>query len=415
MNRREILMQMAGLGALAMSASPSWAADDDIVVGAIYPMSGPNAQVGVDARHAIDTALQIINTPTQVDLPGAAGSGIASLGGRKLRVVYADHQADPQKGRAEAERLITQEKAVAIIGCFHSSVAATVSTTCERYGVPFVCADSSSPSLHRRNLKTFFRPAAHDEMFSEAMFDFMDLQKKQGKKVETVALFFEDTIFGTDSSTVQRKLAAERGYKVAADVKFRANSPSLSAEVQQLKSANADVLLPSCYTTDVILLMNTCTQLGYKPRNIVAQAAGFVEKAALDVVGDKLQGMITRASFALDTAGKRPSIGFVNTAFKARAGRDLNDASSRQFMAAIVLGDALQRAGSTDSEKLRAALAATDIPGDKTIMPWSRVKFDASGQNTFASPVLQQFKGTGFVTVFPTAVAMGQPVWPMNG
>jgi branched-chain amino acid transport system substrate-binding protein len=172
--------------------------------------------------------------------------------------------------------------------------------------------------------------------------------------------------------------------------------------------------MPSCYTTDVILLMNTAAQLGFKPHNILAQAAGFVEKAALDVVGDKLQGMLTRASFALDTAGKRPSIAFVNNLFKARAGRDLNDASSRQFMAAIVLADALQRAGSVEGEALRAALAATDIPGEKTIMPWARIKFDASGQNTFASPVLQQFKAKDFATVFPTAVAMAQPVWPMS-
>jgi branched-chain amino acid transport system substrate-binding protein len=414
MNRREALLQISSISALSLASLQAHAAGGEIVVGAVYPMSGPNAQVGVDARHAIETALQIINAPTQVDLPGAAASGIASLGGAKLRVVYADHQADPQKGRSEAERLITQEKAVAIIGSFHSSVAATVGATCERYGVPFVCADSSSPSLHRRSLKFFFRPAAHDEMFSEAMFDFMDLQKQQGKKVETVALFYEDTIFGTDSSSVQRKLAAARGYKVVADVKFRANSPSLSAEVQQLKSANADVLMPSCYTTDVILLMNTAAQLGFKPHNILAQAAGFVEKAALDVVGDKLQGMLTRASFALDTAGKRPSIAFVNNLFKARAGRDLNDASSRQFMAAIVLADALQRAGSVEGEALRAALATTDIPGEKTIMPWARIKFDASGQNTFASPVLQQFKAKDFATVFPTAVAMAQPVWPMS-
>jgi branched-chain amino acid transport system substrate-binding protein len=58
-------------------------------------------------------------------------------------------------------------------------------------------------------------------MFSAAMFDFLDTQKAKGKKIETVDLFFEDTIFGTDSSNVQRKLAAERGYKLVADLKYR--------------------------------------------------------------------------------------------------------------------------------------------------------------------------------------------------
>jgi len=415
MNRRDALLQLGTIAALAVSSSPTaFAAGEDIVIGAVYPMSGPNAQSGIDAKHAMETALQIINEVHTIDLPGAENAGIKSMGGRKLRIIFADHQVDPQKGRAEAERLITQEKAVAIIGAFQSSVSATVSVLCERYAVPYLCADSTSPSLSRRNLKFFFRPSPQDEMFSEAMFDFLDLQRKQGKSIKTIALFYEDTIFGTDSSNIQRKLAGERGYKVVSDIKFRANSPSLSAEVQQLKSANADVLMPSCYTTDAMLLTNTSTQLGYNPRSIVAQAAGYVEKTVLDAVGDRLQGMITRAAFALDTAGKRPSIGLVNKMFKERSGRDLNDQTSREFMGAIILADAINRAGSLDGEKLRASLAATDIPGARTIMPWSRVKFDASGQNTLADVVLQQYRGKDFVTIFPTAVAMGQAVWPMN-
>ncbi len=88
------------------------------------------------------------------------------LGGAKIRLVFADHQADPQKGRAEAERLITQEKVCAIIGTYQSAVAVTVSQVCERYQIPFISADNSSPSLHRRGLKFYFRAAPHDEMFS---------------------------------------------------------------------------------------------------------------------------------------------------------------------------------------------------------------------------------------------------------
>src|SRR5262249_15632964 len=152
-----------------------------------------------------------------------------------------------------------QDKVAAVVGAYHSAVSATVSQTCERYGVPFVCADSSSPSLHRRGLKFFFRASPHDEMFSTAMFDFLDGLRKKGKKIGTVTLFHEDTIFGTDSAAVQVKLAAERNYKVAVDIKYRANSPTLTAEVQQLKAANADVLMPSSYTTDGILLIKTMT------------------------------------------------------------------------------------------------------------------------------------------------------------
>src|SRR6202000_3126061 len=113
-------------------------------------------------------------------LPLARGAGLPGLGGAKIRLVYADHQADPQKGRAEAERLITQEKVCAILGTYQSAVAVTVSQTCERYQIPFMSADNSSPSLHRCGLKYYFRASPHDEMFSGAMFDFLDAMKKKG-------------------------------------------------------------------------------------------------------------------------------------------------------------------------------------------------------------------------------------------
>jgi branched-chain amino acid transport system substrate-binding protein len=415
LNRRQVLMSGAAMAAIAPFGRMASAQGSEVVIGLVYPMSGANAQIGVDARHAFETAADLINNDYDLPLPGAKGAGIAGIGGSKVRLVFADHQADPQKGRAEAERLMTQDKVSAIIGAFHSSVSNTVSAATERYGIPYIAADSSSPSLHRRNLKFFFRPAAHDEMFSKAMFDFMDAQKKKGKKIETVALFHEDTIFGTDSSTVQKKLAEERGYKIAADIKYRANSPSLTAEVQQLKSANADVLLPSSYTTDAILLVKTMAELGYKPKNIIAQAAGFSEKTVFDTVGDKLTGLISRGSFSLDLAAKRPFITTVNDMFKKRAGRDLNDNTSRQFMALLILADAIDRAKSIDGGKIREALAATDIPGEQTIMPWKAVKFGPDGQNDIADPVLLQYAGEGkFVTVFPEAAAVSEPVWPMN-
>src|SRR3982075_1105614 len=371
--RRNVLLGATATAAMLPIAARAQASE--VVVGLTYPFSGANAQTGVDAQKAYETAAEIINKNYDFDLLLAKGEGLPGLGGAKIRLVFADHQSDPQKGRAETERLITQEKVCAVIGTYQSAVAVSVSQICERYQIPFISADNSSPSLHRRGLKFYFRAAPHDEMFSKAMFDFFDAMKAKGQKIETLALFHEDTIFGTDSGNAQLKLAGERGYKVVADIKYRANSPSLSAEVQQLKSANADVLMPSSYTTDGILLIKTMGELGYKPKAIVAQAAGFSEKALYDAVGDKLEGAITRGSFSLDLAAKRPMIGKINDLFKAKSGKDLNDNTSRQFMAMIVIADAINRAKSTDGEKVRDALVATDMPGEPTIMPSKPVKF----------------------------------------
>jgi len=412
-SRRDVLLGATAAAALGPMAAR--AQTNEVVIGVIYPLSGSSAQIGVDAQRAFETAADIINKNYDFALPLAKGEGLPGLGGAKVRLVFADHQADPQKGRAEAERLITQEKVCAVIGTYQSAVAVTVSQICERYQIPFISADNSSPSLHRRGLKYYFRAAPHDEMFSAAMFDFFDAMKKKGQKIETLALFHEDTIFGTDSANAQLKLAGERGYKVVSDIKYRANSPSLTAEVQQLKAANADVLMPSSYTTDAILLVKTMAELGYKPKNIVAQDAGFSEKATYDAVGDKLEGVISRGSFSLDLAQKRPMVGLINEMYRAKSGKDFNDYSSRQFMGLIVMADAINRAKSTDGDKIREALVATDMPGDVTIMPWRRVKFDEMGQNNFADPVLLQYAAKTFVTIFPEQAAVSEAIWPMNG
>src|ERR1700748_1131556 len=276
-SRRNVLLGATAAAELAPIASR--AQTSEVVFGVISPLSGSSAQIGVDAQKAFDTAAEIINKDFDFDLPLARGEGLPGLGGAKVRLVFADHQADPQKGRAEAERLITQEKVCAIIGTYQSAVAVTVSQICERYQIPFITAENSCPSLHRRGLKFYFRAAPHDEMFSGAMFDFFDAMKKKGTRIDTLSLFHEDTIFGTDSGNAQLKLAGQRGYKVLADIKYRANSPSLSAEVQQLKAANADVLMPSSYTTDGILLVKTMAELGYKPPAIVDQDARLSQDA----------------------------------------------------------------------------------------------------------------------------------------
>ncbi|WP_213031374.1 hypothetical protein, partial [Acinetobacter baumannii] len=73
--------------------------------------------------------------------------------------------------------------------------------------------------------------------------------------------------------------------------------------------------------------------------------------------------------------------------FKEKSGKDFNDLTSRQFMGLIVMADAINRAKSTEGEKIRDALAATEISGEQTIMPWKRIKFDDMGQNNDADPV----------------------------
>jgi branched-chain amino acid transport system substrate-binding protein len=187
---------------------------------------------------------------------------------------------------------------VALIGSYQSATAATISQIAERYEVPFMSADNSSPSFNQRGLKWFFRTSPRDVMFTQAMFDFF----RDIGEVKSVVLFHEDTIFGTDSSNAQRQMAEAAGIKLTADIRYRGNSPSLSAEVQQIKAADADVVMPSSYTSDAILLVRGMHDVGYAPKAIVAQSAGFIEQAFIDAVGPLAEGVMSRSAFAMDVA-----------------------------------------------------------------------------------------------------------------
>ena len=400
--------------AVLLAGAPS-ARAEDVVIGAIYPLSGNAAQIGADAQAAIATISDIINGEhAPIPMLLGKGGGLPHLGGAHIRVIFADHQNDPQKARAEAERLITQEHVSALIGSYTSATAATISQVAERYEVPYLAMDNSSPSLNQRGLKWFFRTSPHDEMFTAAMFDFFKAEgAKTGHPVKSVALFYEDSIFGTDSAAVQKKLATAAGIAVAADIKYRANSPSLSAEAQRLKSADADVVMPSSYTSDAILLMRSLNEIGYHPM-IMAQAAGFQEQSFLTAAGPLAEGVMSRSSFALDATKSRPAIAVVNAMFRAKANKDLNDNTSRQIVAVQTLADAIDRAGSAKPEDIRVALTQTEIPGDQTIMPWRGIKFDSTGQNTEATPVIQQVKDGAYHTIYPADVAVQEPVWTIG-
>ena len=386
----------------------------EIIIGAVYPLSGPAAPIGHDAQMAIETEEGIINgTHAPIPMLLGKGGGLPNLHGAKVKVIFADSQNNPQIARTEAERLITQEHVVAVIGSYTSFTAVTISQICNRYEIPYISAENSSPSLNKQGLTWFFRPSPTDIDFSKEMFAFYaGIGKKTGRPVHSVAIIHENSVFGTDSSKIQAQLAEEAGIKVLANISYQASTPSLSVEAQRLKAADADVVMPTSYTSDAILLMRSMHDAGYTPKAILAQDAGFIDPAFLKASAPYIEGLMSRSSFALDAAKQRPAIPAVNALVKAKDdGKDLNDMTSREVTALQVLADAINRAGSTDHLKLQEALKATNIPGDQTIMPWVGIKFDETGQNTEGNPVIQQWLGGQWHTIFPFEVASAEAVW----
>ena len=130
-------------------------------------------------------------------------------------------------------------------------------------------------------------------------------------------------------------------------------------------------------------------------------------------VGDLAQGAINRSAFDIGKPGSNSYI--VDQMFKAKYGRDLDDTSARWMQAFFVLTDAINRAGSTEPEKIQAALRATDLKPAQLIMGYNGVKFDDTGQNTLAATYLVQLKGKEYVSVWPEDRATAKLELPMKG
>jgi branched-chain amino acid transport system substrate-binding protein len=247
------------------------------------------------------------------------------------------------------------------------------------------------------------------------MFDFMrELEKKKGIKFKSVAILNEDTAFGADSAKVQEELAKKYGYEVVAKIPFRTGTTSLDAEVGRLRTANADVVLPSLYTSDAILLTRTARNLDYNPKVIIAQNAGYTDPKFVAEMGKEAEGAITRAPFALDMSAKKPLIPVINDMFKKLSGgRDISDVPARAFTGFLTLADAINRAGSTDPGAIQKALRETNIPADQLLMPWTGVKFDEKGQNAGVRAILQQLQGGTYHTIYPFELATKDAMYPI--
>ncbi len=414
--KRRSIIQALGAALLGMGAGVRAQTAAEVKIGVIYPLTGPGAAVGAELRSALELVADIINNgaPGLGELPFAAGKGLPGLKGAKIKLVFADHQANPQTGATEAERLITQEKVVALVGCYNSAVTATASQVAERAGIPFLNPESSSASLTARGFKWFFRTTPHDDLFVHNAFDFLrELETKKGIKPGAVVTLNENGLWGTETTKLQAKLAPEFKLNLVKQVLYPAKTTQLTSEVQTLKAANPNLVLQSSYTADAILSMKTYKELGFSPDMILANNAGFTDTDFIKTLGKDAEYVITREVWALDLASRNPLIKQVNELFNSRYKINFTGNSSRTFTGLMVMADAINRAGSTEPEAIRKALAATDLPGSKLIMPWQGVKFDATGQNTLGQGILVQIIDGKYHTVWPFAMASREVTWPM--
>jgi branched-chain amino acid transport system substrate-binding protein len=187
----------------------------------------------------------------------------------------------------------------------------------------------------------------------------------------------------------------------------------VSAEVLRLREKNPDAVVFVSYTSDAILFMKTFQSLGYHPKMVMAEDAGFSDPAFATNVGGIAQGVVNRSAWSAGKPGSPTSR--INELYKAKTQRDLDDNSARDLQGFLVLADAINRAGSTKPDAIREALAATNVTSKQMIIGFKGVRFDKTGQNVLTSTYITQLVGGRYLVVWPQAAAEHALIYPFMG
>jgi branched-chain amino acid transport system substrate-binding protein len=395
-------------------ALPAKAADA-VKIGILWPLTGNAAAAGQASKAAAEVAADIINNahPELGDFPLAKTAGLPNLGGAKLELIFVDHQGNPSLAQQLATRLITQDKVNVLMGAYHSSCSFTATAVAERYGIPFMVGESAALNITGRGFKWVFRgtPIASD--YARTYMRFFGDMKKQGKTINSIAIVNENTDYGTSVADAIEAEAKKDNVPVAIRIPYSASSTDVSAQVLQLKNKKPDIVIFISYTADAIQYMKTMKNLDYKPPMVIGDDTGFSDPSFIPAVADIAQGAMNRSAWDI---GKPGSTTYkINEMYKAKTGRDLDDTSARNMQSFFALADAINRAGSTDPEKIRVALTKTDLKPDQLMMGYQGVKFDNTGQNILASTYLIQLQGKKYELVWPGMAATAKLQWPMSG
>lgn len=387
----------------------------EIKIGVIYPLSGTMAAMGEDQKKGMELAADIINGKYDLPIPLAKEEGLTNLGGAKIKLIFADSQGKPEVALGEAERLITQEKVVMLMGAYSSSATAPASQVAERYGIPFVNPESTRADLTERGFKWFFRLIPHDRSFAEKLFVFLkDLETQKKINIGNLGQVYENSMFGQGAADAEKKFAPEFNRKIVAEIPYSKEITDATSEVLKLRSANVNTVLMTSYISDAILFQKAYKELKFNSSGIIGMEAGHVAPDFIKTLGSDADYLMTSATWSADLLDKKPLARQINDIFNKKFRNNLSGYIPHSFTALMVAADAINRAGSTEPEKIFTALKATNYPASALIMPWDGVKFDEkTNQNIFGTNVFLQIQGGKYYTVWPFNIATKDVIWPM--
>jgi len=395
-NRRTILQGAAAAGALIAMPSLVRAQAPAIKIGILQPVTGALAQDGEYGRLGAEIALNEINN----------GGGIKSMGGARLQMIFGDARSNPEGGTAEVERM-QAEGVAAIVGGFASPIVLAASQAASRYDIPYICDVGVSDQIVGRGLKNTFRfGPGFGNVTSTALENLVKLNDAAGKPAKTVVIVHEDGLFGSGMAKLLQTQLPPRGFEILETIAHPTPSRDMSNVALRIRALNPDLVIPSSYYAEFVLLARTMQQQRIRPKGVYAILNGAASNFRFVKEFADAANLVMDCNHWADP--RKPKTAQVK-AQAEQGGRFWLYNTPLNYSCVRLLADAIERAGAADRGKITEALAASTFSDH--IMPYGPTKF-VNGQNQGAAPVNTQVQNGDIKVIFPTEFADAKPVFP---
>jgi branched-chain amino acid transport system substrate-binding protein len=395
MNRRAMLSGTAAFLAAPTIISSARAEAPAVNVGVIMPLSGANAQFGINGRNGIELAADEIN----------AAGGITELGGAKINLVVADATSTPTTAGNVAQRLITQQDITAVLGAFASSLTLAISEVTERRDIPLLTM-SFADQITGRGYQNIFQVVAKASVIGKAQFDYTAaIAQAAGARIDKIAIMYEDTAYGTAQANGLRAGAKAANVEIVMDDAYPLGITDTTPLVNKLRGSGPQAVFPVSYLNDSLLIIRAMRQQKLTIPAI-GGAAGYVIPDFEKGLGEFSENVLSINTSNYDLA---PDL---TERFRKRFGYFMVHEALEHAVCLEVLVQAIKKAKSAKAEDVAGALRGGKFTGGWINgMTGGAVQFDKTGLNALSVPLMLQWRAKDIVTVWPKDVAKSTPVW----